>query len=160
MPFVARLALVPDQPVRSGSRLVRWRERATRLSPILALFAATALLSGGVAAAASLGESTGGLDAGSQVIASCGTGMVFSYTATYYGGKRSYVLNGIDLTNIPTGCLNKTLSATFYDSSGNTVGSAISDILPASGTTQSMSIDPTSNPIDTRLVAGISVIVS
>jgi hypothetical protein len=143
-----------------GSRLLRWKERATRLSPILGLATAAALLSGGVAAAASLGASTGGLGAGSEVIAACGTGMTFSYTATYYGGKRSYALNGIDLTNIPAGCLNKNLSATFYDNSGNAVGSAIDDTLPASGTTQSMSINPSSNTIDTTLVAGVSIIVS
>jgi hypothetical protein len=171
MPFVAKPSPAPHlhlvgpcagvkHPGPLGSRLVRWKERAIRLSPILGLATAAALLLGGVAAAASLGASTGGLGAGSKVIASCGTGMTFSYTATSYGGKRSYALNGIDLTNIPAGCLNKNLSATFYDSSGNPVGEAIRDTLPASGTTQSMSINPSANTIDTTAVAGVSIIVS
>lgn len=168
---VVRLTLVPDLadlpatgtgPVGSGFRLVGWRERATRLRPSLglAIVAAVAVLSGGVAAAATLGTSSGGLSAGSEVIASCGAGMEFTYIAAYYAGERSYALNGIDLTNIPAGCLNKRLSATFYDSRGNSLGSRIIDTLPASGTAQSVSIDPTSNYIDTTLVSGVSVVIA
>ncbi len=110
--------------------------------------------------AASLGISTSGLGADTKVVASCGTGMTFAYTTSYYSGVPGYAVNGINLTNIPAGCLSKNLSVTFYNGGNNAVGSAVSATLPAAGTTSSVSITPSSNTIDASLVTGVAVTVS
>lgn len=110
--------------------------------------------------AASLGSSTTGLAAGSQVVASCGSGMTFAYKTTFEAGNSSYAVSGIELSNIPAGCRSKSLSATFYDSSDTPVGSAVGATLTAAGTTQSIAVAPGSNEIDAREVSGVSVVVS
>jgi hypothetical protein len=109
--------------------------------------------------AATLGSGSAALDAGSKVIASCGNGMTFAYTSAYETDS-GYVVDGIDLSGIPAGCRNKTLSATFYDRRGATVGSTVGATLTASGSTQSIAIAPTTNTIDAGRVSGVSVVVS
>jgi hypothetical protein len=49
---------------------------------------------------------------------------------------------------------------TFYNGSNNAVGTAVSSTLPASGTTQSIAITPSSNTIDASVVSGVAVVVS
>jgi hypothetical protein len=110
--------------------------------------------------AASLGISTSGLGADTKVVASCGTGLTFAYTTSYYSGVPGYAVNGINLSNIPSGCLSKSLSVTFYNGSNNAVGSAVTATLPASGTTQSIAITPSANTIDASAVTGVAVTVS
>lgn len=110
--------------------------------------------------AASLGVSSTGLGADNKVVASCGSGMSFAYTTSYDSAIPGYAVNGISLTSIPSGCWNKTLAVTFTDSSNNALGSQVTATLPASGTTSSVSITPTSNTIDASKVTGISVVVS
>lgn len=110
--------------------------------------------------AASLGVSSTGLGADNKVVASCGSGMSFAYTTSYDSAITGYAVNGISLTSIPSGCWNKTLAVTFTDSSNNALGSQVTATLPASGTTSSVSITPTSNTIDASKVTGISVVVS
>jgi hypothetical protein len=128
--------------------------------PVLAAVAAAVVFAGTYGFAASLGISQSGLGAGNNVVAACGTGTTFAYTTAYYPGTDHYDVNGIDLSNIPTGCLSKSLSVTFYDSSDTAVGSEVSVTLPASGTTDSISIMPNSNAIDAGQVGGVSVVVS
>ncbi len=135
--------------------------RLTRKSKfVVAAIVAVIAFSGVYGFAASLGISTSGLGADTKVVASCGTGMTFAYTTTYYSGVPGYAVNGINLTNIPAGCLNKNLSVTFYGSGNAAVGSAVTSTLPASGTTQSLSITPSANTIDASAVTGVAVTVS
>lgn len=110
--------------------------------------------------AATLGASSGGLGAGSRVVASCGSGMRFGYTARFSATDLGYVVDGIELADVPAGCQGKTLTATFYDSRGATVGSAVGATLTVSGTTQSIAVTPNSNTIEASQVSGISVVVS
>jgi hypothetical protein len=107
---------------------------------------------------AALESANAGLGAGSKVIAACGNGMGFAYTSGYYAESSGYVVNRIDLSNIPAGCRNKNLSVTFYDNSGATVGAAVDATLAATGTTQSIAVTPGSNTIDVREVRGVSVV--
>jgi hypothetical protein len=94
------------------------------------------------------------------VIASCGSGLTFAYTTEFSTGSSGYTINNLNLSNIPAGCLSKSLSVTFYDSSNKTVGSAVSATLPASGTTQTISIAHSQNAIQASQVSGVSVVVS
>lgn len=110
--------------------------------------------------AASQGLSTTGLAAGSEVIASCGSGMTLAYTTAPSAAGSGYAVTGLELANIPAGCQSKSLSATFQDSSGAAVGSSIDVTLTAVGTTQSIAVSPSSNTIDADRVDGVSVVVS
>ena len=110
--------------------------------------------------AATLGSGSAALEAGSKVITSCGSGMTFAYTSAFSTTVSGYVVNGIDLTDIPPGCRDRTLSVTFYDNRGAIVGAAVDATLTASGTTQSIDIVPSPNTIDATRVSGVSVVVS
>ena len=125
-----------------------------------AAVAASFVFGGSYAFAASFGVSEGGLHAGSNLIAACGSGMTFAYTTAFEPGSSAYAVNGIELMNIPVGCLRKSVSVTFLDSGENAAGSAVDAVLPGSGTTQSISINPRSNPIAAARVSGVSVVVS
>ncbi|HZS31172.1 MAG TPA: hypothetical protein VFA37_07940 [Gaiellaceae bacterium] len=109
--------------------------------------------------AASLGISTSGLGADNKVIASCGSGMTFAYTTTYYSGLPGYAVNGISLSSIPSGCYGKSLAVTFSDSGNAALGSEVTATLP-SAATGSVSITPATNDIDASKVANVSVVVS
>jgi hypothetical protein len=117
-------------------------------------------LSVGVAAAASQGSSTSGFGTDTKVIGSCGSGIAFADTTTYDSGIAGYAVNGINLSNIPAGCLHKSLSVTFYNDSKTPVGSTVTTSLPSTGTTESIPVTPSTNTIETSLVTGISVVVS
>jgi len=127
---------------------------------VVAVLAAVVVFAGAYGFAATLGSSTADLGAGSNVIASCGNGITLAYTAEFDADKSGYAVNGIELSNIPAGCQSKSLSATFYDSSGTTVGSAVGATLTASGTTQSIAITPSTNTIDADRVSGVSIVLS
>lgn len=109
--------------------------------------------------AASLGVSTSGLGADNKVVASCGSGMGFAYTTSYYSGLPGYSVNGISLSNIPAGCYGKSLAVTFSDASNNALGSEVTSTLP-SAASGSVSITPSANDIDASKVANVSVVVS
>jgi hypothetical protein len=110
--------------------------------------------------AASLGLSPKAFGATSNTLASCGPGMRFRFTTAFHPGISGYAVDRIDLSNIPAGCLDKSLTATFYRGDDNVRGSAISVTLPSSGTTETVSVDPNSNLIDASHVSGVSVVVS
>jgi hypothetical protein len=128
----------------------------------LVVAAVAAGLAGGVSQgfAASLATGTGGLGATSKIVGACGSGLTFGYTTTFDPGISGYAVNGIEVSNIPAGCLDKSLTATFYGSDANATGSAVSATLPTTGTTQTIPIDPSSNTIDAGQVSGVSVVVS
>jgi hypothetical protein len=135
--------------------------KTTRTTQLVLAAAAACIAFGGIYGfAASLGMSTGGLGATSGIVGPCGTGMTFEYSTAFYPGSSEYAVNRIDLSNIPAGCLGKSLTANFYTGDDKSSGSAVSATLPASGKTDSISIDPSSNMIDAARVSGVSVVVS
>ena len=138
-------------------RKIRNATRTAKM--VVAAVAAVIVFTSVYGFAASLGINTSGLGADTKVVASCGTGMTFAYTTSYYSGVPGYAVNGINVSAIPAGCLSKSLSVTFYNGS-SAVGSAVASTLPASGTTQSISITPSTNTIDASLVTGVAVTVS
>lgn len=108
--------------------------------------------------AASLGAGTGGMGAGDAIVTACGTGLSLAYSTTPYGG--GVAVDGIDLSNVPAGCLDKHLSVSFYDGRHDPLGSAVRATLPQDGTTASIPVSPSSNTIDAALIGGVAVVVS
>jgi hypothetical protein len=134
--------------------------RATNTTKLVLAAIVACMVFGGVNGfAASFGTGTGGFAAGDSLVASCGNGMTFAYATAFNEETSGYVVEGINLSNIPSGCLGRSVSVTF-DSGNNTVGSAVAAILPASGTTQSIVIPPNSKTIDASQISGVSVVIS
>jgi hypothetical protein len=127
---------------------------------LVAALAAVSAFAGAYGFASTLGFGTSGLGAGSTLVASCGSGLTFAYTTSFSPTGSGYVVDGIELSDIPAGCRSKSLSASFYDRSGATVGSPVGATLAASGTTQSIAVAPASDAIDASRVSGVSVVVS
>jgi hypothetical protein len=168
MPCVYKLVPLRDQPsgwpaapgrsrpVVSRRRPARGGTRARGLGVGL-IAAAVAITSVGVAAAASRGANSGGLGAGSSVVAACGSGTTASYTTTYDASIPGYSVSRVNLTEIPAGCLGKSYEIRLNGPGGVTVGSELTGTLPRSGATAD--IATAGNP-DTRLVTGVSVVIS
>lgn len=133
---------------------------AIRTRLVVAVVVGVVTIAGAYGFAATLGAGTAGLGAGSEIVASCGSGMEVAYTASFDPATSGYVVDGIELSDIPTGCRSKSLSASFYDGSGAVVGSPIGAALTASGTTQSIAVAPSSDTVDASRVSGVSVVVS
>lgn len=125
------------------------------------LFAAVVapLAAGVVAFAASFGTNTSGLGAGSDVVAACGTGLIFTYTTAFDPGVSAYAVSGIDLSDIPPGCLSETVSVTFFGIDHSAAGPAVSASLPAVGTSERIAIPLGTGSIDADTVSGVSVVV-
>jgi hypothetical protein len=142
-------------------RFAAWFRNATSGARLLlALVAAAAAFAGVRGFAASFGTGSAGLGAGSELVASCGSGMTFGYTWAFDAGTRGYAVSSIELSNIPAGCLGRSLSVTFYESSKSAIGSPVSSTLPRSGATETISVLAGSATIDASLISGISVVVS
>jgi hypothetical protein len=168
MPCVYKLVPLRDQPsgwsaaprrsrpVGGRRRPARGGKRARRLGAGL-IAAAVAITSVGVAAAASRGTETGGLGAGSSVVAACGSGTTASYTPTYDASIPGYSVSRVNLAGIPGGCLGKSYEIRLIGPSGVTVGSELAGTLPTSGATADIA---TSGNPDARLVTGVSVVIS
>jgi len=92
----------------------------TRLTKILGTTLATWLATAAVAAAATLGVSTGVLEAGNAAVSSCG---VASLTATRQVDASGDVTE-VDVAGIPAACSGQTLSITLEDASRAAIGSA------------------------------------
>lgn len=134
---------------------------AARLPHLLLAVAAAAFASTTVFGfAASLGAGTSGLGAGSQVVASCGSGMSFDYTAGFDTATSGFVVRSIELTKIPAGCRSKSVSVIFSDSESNPVGAPVVATLPVADTTHGISIVPGPETIAVSQIAGVSVVVS
>lgn len=142
-------------------RIAAWLRSARPAAKLVfALVAASVALAGVRGFAASFGTGSGGFGAGSQMVATCGRGMTFAYTSGFYAGIRGYAVNGIELSNIPDGCLGRSLSVTFYESGDGVSSSAVTGTLPVSGTTESIAVPMTSDTIDAGLITGVSVVVA
>lgn len=109
--------------------------------------------------AASLGSAATGLGAGARLVTSCGSGISLAYTTRFDPGISGYAVDGMNISNLPAGCLGKKLSVSFSNRSNGAEGTAISDILPASGTSQSIAIDPNSNTIAASQISDVSFVV-
>jgi hypothetical protein len=94
------------------------------------------------------------------VVAACGTGMTFAYTAEFDPDLSAFAVDGIELSNIPAGCLDRTLSVTFLENGGNAADPAVSVSLPASGTSERIPIAVRPDTIDAGRVSGVSVVVT
>ncbi|MFL5942956.1 MAG: hypothetical protein ACJ75L_06810 [Gaiellaceae bacterium] len=91
-----------------------------RLTSILGVVSTTALLSAGVAAAASIGLNSGKLGAGSATVAGC-TASVLTATRNVNNSGNVTQLN---VLSVPQACAAETLAATLENSSQASLGSA------------------------------------
>jgi hypothetical protein len=133
----------------------------TWVRTLAAAAAAASIVFGGIQGfATSLGTGTGGPGATSRIVAACGSGLTLGYTTTFDRGISAYAVDRIELSNIPVGCLDKSLTATFYGGDANATGYAVSATFSTAGTTQTIPIDPNWNTIDAGQVSGVSVVVS
>ncbi len=122
--------------------------------------AASAVFGGTYGFATSLGLNVTGLGAGSKVVAACGNGLTLGYTTAFDPSASSSAVDRIEISDIPDACLGKGVSVTFLDGADNAIGSAVHATLPRSGTTESIPIDPSSNPVSAGMVGAVSVVVS
>jgi hypothetical protein len=132
-------------------------KNATRTTKfVVAAIVASIVFAATYGFAASLGLTSGGLGAGSAVVAACGTGITVSYTTAYASGIPGYSVSQVNLASIPAGCLSKSYNIQLTGAAGAAVGSAMSGTLPSSGTTANIA---TSGNPDASLVTGISVVI-
>ena len=100
-----------------------------RLTSILGVISATALLSVGVAAAASLGFTSGSLGAGSVAVTGC-TSSVLTATRNVTNTGNVAQLN---VLNVPQACSGETLAATLENSSHSSLGNASTTVGACTG---------------------------
>lgn len=138
--------------------MIRKLRTATSATKLVVATAVALIAFGGVYGfAASLGITSSGLGAGSAVVAACGTGTTVSYSTTYTAAISGYSVSQVNLASIPAACLSKSYNIQLTGAAGATVGSAMSGMLPASGTTATIA---TSGNPDASLVTGVSVVFS
>ncbi|HJU37161.1 MAG TPA: hypothetical protein VJ716_07080 [Gaiellaceae bacterium] len=100
-----------------------------RLINILGALLTTALLTAGVAAAASLSFSTGKLGAGSAIVSGCTSS---SLTATRNANNSGNVTQ-VNVLNVPQACAGEVLSVTLEGTAGAALGSAVAIVGTCSG---------------------------
>jgi hypothetical protein len=100
-----------------------------RLTSILVVVSTAALLSVGVAAAASLGFTSGSLGAGSVTVAGCTASVL---TATRNVNNTGNVTQ-LNVLNVPQACSGETLAATLENSSHSSLGSASTTVGACTG---------------------------
>ena len=100
-----------------------------RLVKILGAVLTATLLSAGVAAAASLGLSTGLLSAGNAAVAGCTSSAL---TATRNVNNSGNVTQ-VNVLNVPQACAGETLAVTLENSSHTSLGSASTTVGTCSG---------------------------
>jgi hypothetical protein len=100
-----------------------------RLGHILGLALTGMLLSVGVAAAASLGLSTGKLGAGSATVSGCTSS---SLTATRNVDNSGNV-SQVNVTDVPQACASETLAVTLENSSHTSLGAASATVGACTG---------------------------
>lgn len=124
---------------------------------VLAVVSAVTVFGGVYGFAASLGTTTSGLGADSKIVSACGSGLAASYSTTYSASTSGYVVNQVNLSTIPAGCLSKAYKIQLTGTGGAAVGGELTGTLPASGTTATIA---TSGNPDAGAVTGISIVVS
>ncbi len=100
-----------------------------RLTTIVGLFSTTALLSVGVAAAASLGLGTGQLSAGRVAVVGCASSPL---TATRNVDNQGLITQ-VNVLNVPQACAGETLAVTLEDAGGAALGGASALVGSCSG---------------------------
>ncbi len=100
-----------------------------RLTNTFGIALTAALLSVGVASAASLGLSTGNLGAGSATVSGCTSS---SLTATRNVDNSGNVTQ-INVTSVPQACAGETLAVTLQNSSHTSLGAATTVVGTCSG---------------------------
>lgn len=100
-----------------------------RLVNIVGLVLVLALLSTGIAAAASLGMSSGGLSAGSAVVAGCTSS---SLTATRNVDNSGNVTQ-VNVLSVPQACAGETLAVTLENNLNASLGSASTTVGACTG---------------------------
>ena len=91
-----------------------------RLTRTLGIVATTTLLTVGVAAAASLGLTTGKLGAGSAAVSGCTPSALTSTRNVNNSGN----VTQLNVTSVPQACASETLAATLENSSHTSLGTA------------------------------------
>ena len=124
---------------------------------LFAILAAITVFGGVYGFAASLGATTSGLGADSQVVTACGTGFQVSYTTAYNASTASYIVSQVNLASIPAGCNGKAYKIQLTGASGATVGTELTGSLPAAPATTA-TIATSGNP-DAKSVQGVSLVV-
>lgn len=92
-----------------------------RLVNILGALLTTALLTAGVAAAASLNLGTGPLGAGSAVVSGCTSSSLAATRSVDNSGN----VTEVDVLNVPQACSGEVLSITLEGAAGASLGSAV-----------------------------------
>ena len=100
-----------------------------RLSTIIGVVVTTALLSAGVAAAASLGIVSGKLSAGKATLSGCTS----SALTTTRNVNNSGNVTQVNLTNVPQACAGQTVAVTLENSSHASLGSASTTVGTCTG---------------------------
>ena len=100
-----------------------------RLVNIFGALLSTALLTAGVAAAASLNFGSGNLGAGSVIVSGCTPS---SLTASRNVNNSGNVTQ-VDVLNVPQACASEVLSVTLEGSAGATLGSAVAIVGSCTG---------------------------
>lgn len=100
-----------------------------RLTNIVGIALTTALMSVGVASAASLGLATGQLGAGSATVSGCTSS---SLTATRNVNNSGNVTQ-VNVTSVPQACAGETLAVTLENSSHTNLGAASTTVGACTG---------------------------
>lgn len=100
-----------------------------RLAKILGLLSTAALLTVGVAAAASLQIATGELSAGNAAVSGCTSASLVATRAVDNSGT----VTEVDVTNVPQACAGQTLAVTLEDASHASLGSASTTVGACTG---------------------------
>ena len=100
-----------------------------RLSKTLGLLSTAALLTVGVASAASLGIGTGELSAGNASVSGCTTASLTATRNVDNSGNVTFV----NVLNVPQACSGETLAVTLEDSSHASLGSATTTVGACTG---------------------------
>jgi hypothetical protein len=100
-----------------------------RLTSILGVVSATALLSAGIAAAASLGLTSGKLGAGNATVPGCTASVLTATRNVDNSGK----VTQLSVLNVPQSCAGETLAATLENSSQSSLGSASTTVGACTG---------------------------
>ncbi|HET9114557.1 MAG TPA: hypothetical protein VFN33_00545 [Gaiellaceae bacterium] len=100
-----------------------------RLVNIVGLVLVLALLSTGIAAAASLGMSSGGLSAGSAVVAGCTS----SSLTTTRNVDNSGNVTQVNVLSVPQACAGETLAVTLENNLNASLGSASTTVGACTG---------------------------
>jgi len=137
-------------------RNIRNATRTTKLA--VAAVVACIVFAGVYGFAASLGFSTSGLGANSQVVAACtgGSTITASYTTAYTASIPGYSVSQVNLAAIPAACQNRPYRIQLTGAAGAAVGPEMSGTLPATATANIN----TGGTVDASLVTGISVVIS